>query len=36
MQEGDHVYASVDSDWGGGAERVFILNTSFTPLEDGT
>eukprot|EP01046_Picozoa_sp_COSAG06_P069457 COSAG06_NODE_18949_length_859_cov_2.161629_2_plen_30_part_01 len=30
MQEGDHVYAR------DGTERVFILNTSFTPLEDGT
>jgi hypothetical protein len=30
MQEGDHVYAN------DGAERVFILNTTFTPLEAGT
>eukprot|EP01046_Picozoa_sp_COSAG06_P036605 COSAG06_NODE_4051_length_4630_cov_10.994262_5_plen_463_part_00 len=35
---GDHVYARADSDYSlsDGAERVFILNTSFTPVEDGT
>ena len=41
MQEGDHVYATSNSTFMqvmqvNGAERVYILNTSFTPVEDGT